>query len=295
MKLSTLVGISIAPLLVSSGWAQLGTFTREQRTELTRAWKGERFEDGRPKIPDSILERAKTVSAEDAWAVLYGSKYPDQFEGGWKRFNAGGERLVGRAVTAVFMPVRPDVAEVIADHGKAEGRAGFQNSWVIETLKPGDVLVVDMWGKVKDGTFIGDNLGTSIYKKTGTGVVINGSVRDLTGLSEIKGFTGYVRDFSPTIGLYTGMLMGINVPIRIGETTVMPGDMVLGDPEGVMFIPPILAEKVVTYAEDVHLRDEWSHEMLKQGKYTSAQIDQFKWAPDIEADFQRWAAGRRKK
>lgn len=288
------LALTLGGTLVPCGLAQLGMFSREQRIALTREWKGERFDDGRPKVPDSILERMREVTAEEAWTVLRQAGYHYQFEGNWKQIvTEPGKRLVGRAVTAVFMPLRPDVNQVLREQARKEGRSmvGLENAWVIDLLEKNDVPVIDLFGKIKDGTFIGDNLGTSIYAKTGTGVVVNGAVRDLSGLLEIKGFTGYVRDFHPS-ALREVMLVGINVPVRIGEATVMPGDVVLGDPEGVVFIPAHLAEKVVEYSEDTRLRDEWSHQMLRQGKYTPGQIDS-KWTKEMEAEFQKWAAGRR--
>ncbi len=276
-----------------SARAQLGVFTTEQRVRLTRAWDGERFPDGRPKVPDSVLQRMKNVTAEQAWEVLHQAGFRDHFERGWTRFNPGPDRLVGRVVTARFMPVRPDVNAVINDMARQEGRVGKgQNSWVIDTLVPGDVLVADLYGKYN---FMGDNLATAIFNKSKNGVVIHGGARDLSGIREIKGFTGYVRGFHPsavTHGVSNTMLVGINVPIRIGETTVMPGDIVLGDPEGLVFIPPQLAERVVQHAEQTRLRDEWGHMVLRQGRYTPGQIDG-KWTAEMEAEFRRWAAGRR--
>ena len=243
-------------------------FSKEQRVAITSEWTGERFPDGRPKVPDTVLQRMKEVTAEEAWGVLTEAGYKLQFEGGWKEINAGapGRRLVGRVVTAVFMPLRPDLNGAINKAAAAEARvAKGQNSWVIDTLQPGDVLVVDLFGKIDKGTFIGDNLGTSIFAKTGKGVVVNGSVRDVSGILEIQGFHGFVRDFHPT-ALADTTLVGINVPIRIGGVTVLPGDVILSDPEGLTFIPPHLAEKVVTSSEDVRFRDDWGHEMLRPGQ-----------------------------
>jgi regulator of RNase E activity RraA len=280
----------------ASAEAQLGMFSKEQRVAVTAEWSGERFADGRPKVADGLLERMGKVTAEEAWGVLVGAGYKSQFEGGWKEINAGqpGRRLVGRVVTAVFMPQRPDLDGAINRAAAGESRVGRgQNSWVIDTLVPGDVLVVDLYGKIDKGTFIGDNLGTSIYAKTHEGVVVNGSVRDLSGLLEIEGFHGFVRDFHPT-AIADTTLVGINVPIRIGGVTVLPGDVVLSDPEGLTFVPAQLVEKVVTSSEDVRLRDDWSHEMLRQGKYTPGQVDA-KWTEAMEADFQAWAKSRRPK
>jgi regulator of RNase E activity RraA len=271
----------------ASASAQLGLFSKEQRVEFTREWKGERFPDGRPKVPDSVLERLKTVSAEEAWGVLMQAGYKNQFEGGWKVINPG-ERMTGRVVTAVFMPLRPDVNSVINDHGKKEGRKGAgQNSWVIDMLQPGDLLVVDLYGKVRDGTFAGDNLSTSIYAKSHNGLIVDGGVRDMTGISEIKGFQCYVRGADPS-AIAEATLMGINVPIRIGHVTVMPGDVAVTDPEGVTFIPPQLAEKVADSAELTHLQDEWGHKMLREGKYATGQIDN-QWTKEMIEEFNRYA------
>jgi regulator of RNase E activity RraA len=268
--------------------AQLGMWSPEQRAEFTREWKGERFSDGRPKVPDELLARLRNVTAEEAWGVLQGAGFRNQFEAGWQVINPG-ERLVGRVVTAVFMPIRPDVNGVIAEYGKKEGRsqAGGQNSWVIDTLTRNDVLVVDLFGKIKDGTFAGDNLSTSIFSKTGTGLIVDGAVRDVSGISEIKGFRCFVRGVDPS-ALREVTLMGINVPIRIGNVTVMPGDVVVSDPEGLTFIPPHLAEKVADSSELVQLRDRWGHQMLREGKYTPGQIDS-RWTREMMAEFNAWA------
>ncbi len=268
------------------GAAQIGMFSKEQLVDLTRAWTGERFEDGRPKVPDSVLDRLKETTAEEAWGTLRGAGYRLQFEGNWKELN-GGERLIGRAVTAVFMPYRPDVNAVINDHGKKEGRVGRgQNSWVIDTLVKRDVMVVDLYGKIDGGTIIGDNLGTSIMTRTGTGLVVNGAVRDPTGLSEIKGFHVFARDFHPS-AIAEATLMGFNVPIRMGHATVLPGDVVLSDPDGITFIPAQLAEKVADDSELTHYKDDWGHEMLREGKYKPGQVDG-QWTPAMVEEFNKF-------
>lgn len=286
-------GLLLLPLLVASPlFAQLGMFTTEQRIDITREWKGERFPDGRPKVSDDVLRRLSNTSAEEAWGTLRGAGYRLQFEGGWKTVNVvPGKRLVGRVVTAQFMPFRPDMNAVINDHAQKEGRiAKGQNSWVIDTLVKGDVLVVDLYGKIKDGTIIGDNLGTSIMTKTGTGLVVNGAVRDVTGLSQIDGFQVFARDFHPSAIAET-TLMGWNIPIRIGEVTVLPGDVVVSDPDGITFIPAHLAEKVANDSELTQLQDEWGHRMLREQRYTPGQIDTA-WSPDMIAEFNKYAESK---
>jgi 4-hydroxy-4-methyl-2-oxoglutarate aldolase len=271
--------------LAIPGYAQLDLFSTQQRIEFTPDWHGDRFPDGRPNVPDSVLVRLKDVTADEAWDVLEDAQYRNQFEGGWKVINPG-PRLVGRVVTAVFMPRRPDVDSVIQANGKKESRIGDENSWIIDILQPGDVLVVDLFGKVRYGTIIGDNLATAIYSKSHNGLIVNGAVRDVTGIQEMPGFQVYTRGVDPS-ALEHVMLTGINVPIRIGDVTVMPGDIAIGDPEGVTFVPPQLAEKLADETEMDHLIDEWGHMMLREGKYTPGQIDE-KWTMKMIEEFNAW-------
>ena len=261
------------------------TISKELMIFYTQQWEGERFADGRPKVPDEILQRLKNVSIEEAWGVLRGEGYHNQFEGGWKILHQD-QPIVGRALTALYMPNRPDVSDPIKEKGKGDGRVGPPNSWPIDALSMGDVYVADGFGKIVDGTLIGDNLGNSIFAKSGNGVVFNASSRDMDGLKLIEGFNAFVRDWHPSF-LTEVMLAGLNVPIRMGAATVLPGDVVLAKAEGVIFIPAHLAEKVVTTAEIVMLRDRFGHQRLKEGTYSPGQIDT-RWSDEIEKDFSQW-------
>lgn len=252
---------------------------------LTNNWNGERFEDGRPKVSKGILERMKKVSIEEAWGVLRNEGFHNQFEGGWEPLHDD-VTIVGRALTVQYLPNRPDVSEQIKNKGLKEGEIGNTNSWPIDRLVENDVYVADSFGKIVDGTLIGDNLGNSIYAKTKTGVVFDASSRDMEGLSQIEGFNAFVRGWHPSF-LTEVMLLSINDVIRIGSATVLPGDVVLAKREGVIFIPAHLAEKVVITSEVVRLRDMFGITRLKEGKYTPGQIDN-KWSEEIEKDFSKW-------
>ncbi|MCL5995433.1 MAG: RraA family protein [Chloroflexi bacterium] len=260
--------------------------TREEMIDYTREWTGERFDDGRPKIPDSLIARARKVSITGAWGVLRGEGYHHQYEGGWVCTHPG-EVLAGRALTAMYMPRRPNMRAVMEEHGARAGCIGDQISWPIDLLVPGDVYVADVYGKIDQGPIIGDNLATSIHAKSGNGVVHDAAVRDWDGIKALPGFASYVRGWHPTYASPTIMLMGINCPVRIGGVTVMPGDLVLGKEDGVIFIPAHLVEKVVKTAEIVALRDKFGKQRLAEGKYTSGQIDT-RWADNIEQDFSQW-------
>jgi 4-hydroxy-4-methyl-2-oxoglutarate aldolase len=248
----------------------------------TQDWKGERFADGRPKVPDELVKRLANVSIEEAWGVMRGAGFNNQFEGNFQIIHPD-KPLVGRVLTAQYMPQRPDMEKPIKDKGKAEGRKGNTNSWPIDALQINDVYVADGYGKIVDGTLIGDNLGNSIYAKSKTGVVFDAGVRDLEGLSAIDGFVGFTRGYDPS-AIKDMTMTCINCPIRIGRASVLPGDLVLGKPEGVIFIPAHLAEKVITTAEFIALQDEFGHKMLRENKYTPGEIDQ-KWTDNIKNDF----------
>lgn len=262
------------------------TIPKAELLFLTSEWKGERFSDGRPKIPDNLLERAKKIGIDDAWTVLKNEGYTNQFEGDWKMVHTD-VPIVGRALTAMFMPSRPDIEKNVKDRGiQKEGRKGNSNSWPIEMLSQGDVYVADGFGKIAAGTLMGATLATSIYNKSGNGVIFNGSARDLEAIGQIEGFNAFVRDFHPSF-LEEMVLMGLNTPIRIGQVMVLPGDLVLAKAEGVLFIPAHLADQVVNTAEFVSLKDEFGFEMVTNRNYTTGEIDS-QWTDKIKEDFIQW-------
>jgi regulator of RNase E activity RraA len=288
-----LLCISICLCATLNASSQKVQISKEELIALTAEWKGERFADGRPKVPDDIIRRMKAVSVEEAWATMSNAGYRYQIAEGWEVINPDSV-LVGRAVTAMFMPGRPDVWKAIDSLGKKEGRRA-QNVWAVEMLVKGDVYVADQFGAKRNGPTIGDNVGNAIYAKTGNGIVYDGALRDVEGLREIRGFTSFYTSYDPSFhnpggGVnrdLTTMIVGINKPTRIRTVTVMPGDVVLGKLGVVVFVPPHLAEKVVTTSEIVRLRDMFGHQRLKEGKYTAGQIDT-RWSDEIEKDFSKW-------
>ena len=260
------------------------TISKDELLFLTSAWKGERFADGRPKISDSLLLRAKHIMIDDAWTVLRNEGYLNQFEGGWKTVND--TPMTGRAFTAMYMPSRPDVEKNIKERGAKEGRKGNTNSWPIDKLTKGDLYVADAFGKISGGPIMGATLANSIYSKSGNGVVFDGASRDLQEIKNIKGFNAYVRDFHPSF-TEEMVLMGLNTPIRIGNVMVLPGDLVIATREGVLFVPAHMAEQVVSTSEFVIRKDQFGFEMVRNGKYSTGEIDS-QWNDDIKTEFLKW-------
>ena len=251
--------------------AQLITFSKQDLTDFTAQNPFDRFPDGRPKVPDALLQQARELSSEEVWAVLdeehhFRNQYADHF-----RILHADKPMVGRAFTVQFMPMRSDVDQVAESKAKDRGLPHLSNQFAIDMLQPGDVLVVDLFGKKVGGTIVGDNLFYYAMRATRSGgLVVDGSIRDLNGISQID-MPAYFRDVDPT-PIDNVMLTGINIPIRIGGVTVMPGDLVVGDREGVYFIPPQFVKEVLDRADEIRIHDEWTKKKFDEGNFKSSDI-----------------------
>ena len=276
---------SVAIAIALSGFparAQV-KMTKDQILFYTSEWKGDRFADGRPKLPDDLLKRAVDISIEDIWGYLWDHGYKDQFDGGWQALHID-KPFAGRALTAQYMPTRPDMQRAILAEGKAEGRVSDTNSWPIAELQEGDVYVADGFGKIVEGTLIGSNLGNGIAAHTHAGFVFDAGIRDQEENREIPNFNGFYRGYDPSAWARME-LTGVNVPIRIGRAIVLPGDLVLAKTEGVLFIPAILAEEAISSAEFTNLQDVYNFELNREGKNGG---DFEGWPPPKYVSFGKW-------
>ena len=260
---------------------------RDTIIRLTPEWTGERLPDGRPMVSSDILRRMRNITFEEAWAPLWDRGYRNNWECDF-RVTSPGTILVGRAVTVVMVPRRPDLDKVLMDIGtKEEGHKGFFNQWVIDNLVEDDVVVVDLYDKIFEGTYVGGNLSTAIRTRTKQGgAVIWGGIRDLQQIVKIDGLQIYYRGVDPT-GIGNCVMTGYNLPCRIGQAVCMPGDVVLGTLSGVIFIPAQHAEHVVENAEKSHVRDIFGFDRLQSKTYTTAQIDT-RWTLPMMEDFIHW-------
>jgi 4-hydroxy-4-methyl-2-oxoglutarate aldolase len=250
--------------------AQIFKLTKEQLLEITAANPYPRFESGRPKVPDEMLEKVRGLTVEEVWGILPAKGYRNQYEGGWQILHPE-KKLVGRAVTAMFMPLRPDLNDLLLQDLKRMSHRGAAHQWVIDQLQPGDVMVVDMFGKEEGGSVVGDNLATSIKSATvNGGLVVDGAIRDLEGIFPID-MGVYYRHSTPS-AIAEVTLTGYNVPVSIGKATVLPGDIVFGDRTGIYFIPPQFAKEIVDRAEETHIHDEWTKAKFLSGRYKSSDL-----------------------
>jgi 4-hydroxy-4-methyl-2-oxoglutarate aldolase len=282
--------LSISLVLGSGAHAQLFTFPKQDLIDYTAKSSFDRFPDGRPKVPDALIERSRDLSSEEVWATLHEKGFNNQYADGFQVLHPG-KTMVGRAFTVQFMPRRADVEDVAEAKAKERGLPRLTNQAAIDILQPGDVLVVDLFGKKVDGTIVGDNLFYYVMKATkGGGLVVDGSIRDLDGLAEID-MPGYFRSADPTpIG--NVMLTGINVPVRIGGVTVMPGDLVVGDREGVYFIPPQFVKEVLDRADEIHVHDEWTKKKFDEGTYKSSEIYGSPKDPKLQEEYREYLKKR---
>ncbi len=268
-------------LLCSFALVLLGLYAKSQNVvwpvesiqQLTSEWTGERTPDGRPKVSDQLLERLKALSMEEVWASLRSRGYMNQFENFAGTFGNGWQILhpenvmTGRVVTGQFMPLREDFDNYVQKQAEREGtKTPVTNYAPIIKLLDGDVYVADSYGKMVEGTLIGDNLGNAIYNAGKRGVIFNGSVRDVEGLLQINGFNAWIRGSDPS-AIKHMMIAYVNGPIRIGRVTVLPGDVVLAKTTGVAFIPPHLVQEVVVSGEYTALRDEFNVFCMDTKKY----------------------------
>jgi len=281
---------AIVLLLPVVARAQLITFSKQDLIDYTAQNPFDRLPDGRPKVPDDLMERARDLSSEEVWAVLQQKEFNNQYADGFHVLHPG-KTMVGRAFTVQFMPLRADVDGVAQAKAKASGLPRLRNQTAIDMLQPGDVLIVDLFDKKVGGTIVGDNLFFYVNQATHDGgLVVDGSIRDLDGISEID-MPAYFRDVDPTpIG--NVMLTGINIPVRIGNVTVMPGDLVVGDREGVYFIPPQLVKEVLDRADETHVHDEWTKKKFAEGKYKSSEIYGSPSDPKLQQEYQEYLKRR---
>ncbi len=287
--------------MYSSINAQPSSLTKEEMEYYTSVWQGDRFPDGRPKVPDDIVRRMKYVSVTEAWQTLNGTSdatagggggfgrretYQNQYYGGMKLMKED-VTICGRASTIQFLPSRPDLNGLIQQQGNKDGRGRGQYTWGVDQLQDGDCYVANVCEGILDASHVGDNLGTTIWTKTGNGAVIRGTLRDLPGNMTIDPeWNLMVRDFRPQSNS-SNLVIGVNCPLQIGYVTVMPGDIVLATREGIVFIPPQHAQRVVETSERTRMQDTWAHMGVREGKFTAQQADG-SFTPEMNQQFTQW-------
>ena len=150
--------------ITSSAVGQLNSMSKEELIKYTAKSTFERFPDGRPKVPDALLEKVREMSAEEVLGIIR-QGYPGQFVSGMQVLTPG-KTLVGRAFTLQLMPQRPELVDVLAAERTEKGLGRLTHQSALDMLQEGDVFVVDAFGNLDAGGIVGDNLATYIWKTT---------------------------------------------------------------------------------------------------------------------------------
>lgn len=221
------------------------------------------LQPSRPSVSQEQLERLKELQFETIWGQLgdYKSCYVRGFKG-----TGFGQRLVGRALTIRYLPPRPDLQRALDTLAKEGDWPAGYHARAAEEAKPGDVLVVDLGGE-QGSVFMGDISALGMKVHGAAGVVIDGASRDLAELAAepFKDFPVFARFYHVSGAQWLGAEW--NVPVRIGTTTVLPGDIVVATDEGVIFFPPELIETVLQKGTEHEALENYERHLVREKQY----------------------------
>ena len=191
-------------------------------------------------------------------------------------------RMVGYAFTLRYVPAREDVGYQVA----FDNETNVQRL-AVESVGPGDVLVIDARGEL-DAASLGEILATRIARRGGAGIGTDGCLRDSPGFRAIE-IPAYFRAPHASISSIVHHPVDMNVPIGCGGVLVLPGDVVVGDEEGVVVIPARLAEEVAHDALEQEIVEEFALERVRQGEPIR---DLYPLPEERRAEFEAWRAQR---
>ena len=233
------------------------------------------------EVTEEQLQRLRDVPLEVIFGAIgdYRLNYATGFEN-----TQPGKRLVGRALTMRFLPPRPDLTEAALTLAKEGNWDRRYYARAAEEANPGDVVVAELGGSDGHNLF-GDMGATGIQMRGAAGVIIDGGMRDYTGLRDerFEDFPVFYKFSDP----HTTSWLGVeyNTPVRIGGVTVLPGDIVVGDTGGVFFFPSSLVERVLEYADETAAREQFQLQLLEDKEYRFRDI--YPLSPELQAEFEQ--------
>jgi regulator of RNase E activity RraA len=207
-------------------------------------------------VTQKILDRLLVPSTATLTSVLKGQGLNNTFMHDVSPLKPG-MKMAGRAYTLRYIPAREDLNNVPLDNLIDKQRVG------IEQLQPGDILVIDARGETSAGT-MGSILAERMHQLGAAGVVTDGAYRDSPAIAEC-GMAAYARAMNAHTNKTIHYPSEIQVPVGCGEVAVFPGDIIVGDAEGVVVMPPHLAEEVADVAQEMELKEEFILERIRGG------------------------------
>jgi regulator of RNase E activity RraA len=211
------------------------------------------------EIAPQLLEGLRLVGTPTATAYLMNQGYNNTYVIGVPaQVLKAGQPMVGRARTLRFLPMREDL---LKDQYSTVGDRPHRDA--IESIQPGEILVIDACGSYEAGV-VGDMFTRRVQELGGQGIVIDGCVRDLSTIRTI-GLPLFCKG-SHGAGINRALVSAdYQQPIKIGDTPVLPGDVLLGDQDGVVVIPPFLVEGLVAYGIEHEVQERFTRIKLEEG------------------------------
>ena len=265
-------------LLSSCLWAQAPPLTVQAPTREVPAHVAEKLSPA-----DRVLfGRLMRVGLEAAWSAVTQEGYPLCFINELTPLN-NDRRLVGRARTARYLPNRKDLREKLY-------AAGPQlNYRTAEESQPGDVLVFDAGGE-RRSTVSGAMVTTRFLMRGGAGILVDGCMRDVPDIAAMPLSVylrcGHASSVSPLM-----MSVDYQVPVRIGDVTVMPGDILIGERHGVLVIPAAIVDRVLDKAMEHDEQEKFQRKLLLEGEPIYGVYPNLNEAN--QKKFEDWKKGRR--
>ena len=231
-------------------------------------------------VPGTVLASLREVSTATLTTQLQRRGIRNPFIAGLRPTRPD-LRMVGIAHTVRYVPAREDVV-------KADRRELNAQKTAIESISPGEVLVIDARNEEGAGT-IGDILALRALRRGAAGIVTDGGLRDSPAVGALDIPTYYRAPHASVLGLLHYQLE-TNVPVACGGVLVLPGDVLVGDAEGVVVVPAQLAEEVALDAVEQELVEQFAYERVNAGESTRGL---FPLAEERRAEYEAWREARR--
>lgn len=211
------------------------------------------------QLSPSVREQLKTVSTATLCTALFKRGLRNQFIQDVRPLNPEGGNMVGEAFTLRYIPAREDLNPITVFQDPAHPQRQ-----AIEQCPPGAVLVIDSRKDARAAS-AGSILVTRLMQRGGAGIVTDGGFRDSPEIARLAMPAYHNRPSAPT-NLTLHQALEFNVPIGCGDVAVFPGDVVVGDGEGVIIIPAHLAEEIAAEAVEMTAFEDFVTEEVNKGR-----------------------------
>jgi regulator of RNase E activity RraA len=208
-------------------------------------------------VAPQILEQLRHISTATLTTQLFKLGFRNTFLSGVRPLNPA-LRMAGEAVTVRFVPAREDLATF-----DAIGQPGYPQRKAIDEIEPGQVLVLDC-RNIDSSAAGGEILMSRLKARGAAGAVTDGAMRDYVSIQKL-GFPVFAKNMAATAHVHKHWAVDVNVPVGCAEVLIMPGDIMVGDDEGVVCIPRHVVEKVAQSGLEMEVLEAFVLEKVQAG------------------------------